>query len=202
MAHQISNAFLNELKNKSLSGLLRYIQLDDTLNLELRGDRITIYYRGGALLTIKENSYNFLSLDAKYHIGFSPTIPNINNFEEYIPQAKHIIDFYINTKRNHLHEKDIQQQIARDNNYSPNSLDTDYFVIDTEYQDLGRFDIVALRWDSKANIRILPKSFLPTITIFEVKQGYNSLSGKSGMVKHISDFNLFLASKKSSAIYR
>jgi len=68
-------------------------------------------------------------------------------------------------------------------------------VIDTEYQDLGRFDIVALRWDSKSNIRKLPKSFLPTITIFEVKQGYKSISETSGMVSHIKDFEKFLSTK-------
>ncbi|MFA6619419.1 MAG: hypothetical protein WCT23_10175, partial [Candidatus Neomarinimicrobiota bacterium] len=189
----IKDKFIDELISGTLKPILEYIQLDDTLNLELRGKNVTVYYRGGALFTIKQDSYNLHGLSAKYHKGFPFIEPNIGNIEDYIPKAKHLVNIYINTVKNQLGEKDIQQQIARENNYSPNSLDTDYFVIDTEYQDMGRFDIVALRWDSKGSIRKLPKSFLPTITIFEVKQGYNSLPGKSGMISHIIDFNKFLS---------
>lgn len=194
MAHKINPEFLNELLSGILSPLLQYIQSDDTLNLELRGDRVIIYYRGGALLTVKQYSFKFISLSPKYHKGKPIITPTLSNLEIYIPQAKHAIDQYVIKDRNHLWEKDIQQQIARENNHSPNSLDTDYFVIDTEYQDKGRFDIVALRWDSKGSIRKLPKSFKPTITIFEVKQGYHSLAGKSGMKSHQEDFNNFCSS--------
>lgn len=195
MARKIKEVFIEELLKGSLHPLLEYVQVDDTLNMELRGDKVTIYYRGGALLTIKQDTYNLESLSEEYHKGISFIKPSLGNIEEYIPNAKHIIDVYINTERNHLGEKDIQQQIAKENNYSQNSLDTDYFLIDTEYQDLGRFDIVALRWDSIGSIRKLPKLFLPTITIFEVKQGYNSISGKSGMESHIKDFKKFCLTK-------
>ena len=195
MARAIKGKFIDELINGNLNPILEYIQLDDTLNLELRGKEVTVYYRGGALLTIKQDTYILKGLTEKYHKGFPFMEPDIRNIEDYIPKAKHLVDIYINTVKNQFGEKDIQQQIARENNYSPNSLDTDYFVIDTEYQDMFRFDIVALRWDSKGNTRKLPKSFLPTITIFEVKQGYSSLSGKSGMISHISDFKKFLSTR-------
>lgn len=199
MARKIKEIFIEELLKGSLHPLLEYVQLDDTLNMELRGNEVTVYYRGGALLTIKQDTYNLYGLTEKYHKGISFLKPSIGNLEEYIPKAKHKIDVYINTVKNLLGEKDIQQQIARENNYSQNSLDTDYFVIDTEYQDLGRFDIVALRWDSKSSIRKLPKSFLPTITIFEVKQGYKSISNESGMVSHIEDFEEFRLTKDIEA---
>jgi len=202
MSRKIKKAFINELLTGSLKPFLEYVQIDDTLNVELRGDRVMVYYRGGAILTIEQDTYNLEGLVEEYHKGIIFISPSIINVEEYIPKAKHIIDVYINTKRNHLGEKDIQQQIARENNYSQNSLDTDYFVIDTEYQDMGRFDIIALRWDSKPNIRKLPKSFLPTITIFEVKQGYGSISGKSGMVSHIKDFEKFRSKKDIDSFKR
>lgn len=195
MAHQINERFLKEFEGGSLKELLKYIQLDNTLNLELRGDRVTVYYRGGALLTVLQDTYKFLSLDKKYHKGQSFMKANLCNINEYIPKAKHIIDLYISEVRNHLGEKDVQQQIAKENNNSPNSLDTDYFIIDTEYQDLGRFDIIALRWDSIGSIRKLTKSFLPTITIFEVKQGFKSVPGNSGMQSHIKNFEMFLKTK-------
>lgn len=207
MSRKIKDSFIDELLNKSLNPLLRYVQLDDTLNMELRGSYVTLYYRGGAILTVKDDSYKFEPLDTKYLQGKTIINPCIENIEDYIPKAKHFIDIYVNTVRNHLGEKEIQQEIAKENNFSTNSLDTDYFVIDTEYQDLGRFDIVALQWDSKRNIRKLPKSFKPVITIFEVKQGYNSIESKekinngikeysdSGMAAHLQDFNEFISTK-------
>ena len=207
MSRKIKDSFINELLKKSLNPLLRYVQLDDTLNMELRGSYVTLYYRGGAILTVKDDSYKFEPLDTKYLQGKTIINPCIENIEDYIPKAKHFIDIYVNTVRNNLGEKEIQQEIAKENNFSTNSLDTDYFVIDTEYQDLGRFDIVALQWDSKSNIRKLPKSFKPVITIFEVKQGYNSIESKekinngikeysdSGMAAHLQDFNEFISTK-------
>jgi len=195
MARKIKQAFLDELLTGRLNTILKYVREDDTLNLELRGEIITIYYRGGAILSIHQDTYSFESLSEKYHKDNTFIIPSLDNFDYYIQKAKHSIDVYITTKKNLLGEKDIQQQIVRENNYSPNSLDTDYFIIDTEYQDLGRFDVVALRWDSTSSARKLLKSFIPTITIFEVKQGYNSISNKSGIEKHINDFNEFISKR-------
>lgn len=195
MARCINDKFLKELKDGSLNRLLEYIRIDDTLNMELRGCEVTIYYRGGALLTIVQDNYAFIGLSKEYFLSDNLITPSIENIDEYIPKAKHIIDVYINTKKNHLGEKDIQQQIARENNYSANSLDTDYFVIDIEYQDIGRFDIVAIRWDAKSNNRKLATtSPLPVLTIFEVKQGYKSIAGKSGIISHLNDFNRFICS--------
>lgn len=194
MARAISPHFMEALSSDtgSLNGLLKYIQSDDTLEMGLRGDRIIIYYRGGALLTVLEKSYVFLPFDAKYDIRKTFSIePSIKNIEEYIPRAKHIMDVYISSPdtSNHLGEKEIQQLIVKENNYSANSLDTDYFIIDMEYQDKEcRFDLVALRWDSTSTSRKSPRSNLPTITVFEVKQGYKSIAGASGINKHKEDF--------------
>ena len=205
MPRSIKEEFISEFKKGTLISILKYVQLDDTLDMipgnthdmELRGDRVILYYRGGAILSILESSYKLEGLANEYYIEATGSLnitPSINNIEEYIQKAKHVIDVYVSSERNHLGEKDIQQQIVRENNYSQNAKDTDFYVIDMEYQEKGRFDIVAIRWDSKPNIRKLPKSYLPTITIFEVKQGYKSITGKSGMKSHLNDFNEFLKS--------
>lgn len=191
MARRINESFINELKKGSLSPILDYVVNDDTLNMELRGDRIIVYYRGGALFSVLEDKYAFEGMDNNYFLTHARLIPSLLTIEDYIPKAKHFIDLYVRQSKNHLGEKDIQQQIARENNYSSNSLDTDFFVIDVEYQDLGRFDIVALRWDSTSTARKLAQSYLPTITIFEVKQGYSTSSGTSGLKKHFEDFCIF-----------
>ena len=194
MAHSIKSSFINELKTGTLKEILKYVQHDDSLDMELRGDKVIIYYRGGALLTIHEDTYSIDPLAKEYHKGFTIATPTTSDYEDYIPKAKHIIDVFVYDVKNHLWEKDIQQQVVKENNYSRNAKDTDYYIIDIEYQDTGRFDIVAIRWDSKGSVRKLPKSFKPVITVFEVKQGVNSITGKSGMMSHITDFEKFTKS--------
>ena len=195
MARKIESAFFEELKTGTLNRCLNYVKNDDTLDMELRGKSIIIYYRGGKILTIKEKTYELIELDEKYLLGKPSVKPSLTTLEDYFPHAKHIIDDYVSNKRNHLWEKEIQQRIVQENNYSPNSLDTDFFIIDMEYQDIGRADIVALRWDSTASARKLSKNYLPTITIFEIKQGFNSVSGESGMRTHLKNFKSFVADK-------
>jgi hypothetical protein len=196
MARKIALEFIKELQTGSLKPLLEYVQNDDTINMELRGDRVIIYYRGAVLLTVKANSYELVALDKQYHPDTSLIKPAILNIEDYIPKAKHIVDVYVVKMRNHLWEKEIQQRIIQENNYSPNSLDTDYFIIDSEYQDGdSRADVVALQWDSTSSARKLSAGYVPTITIFEIKQGYDSITGTSGIKKHYDDFQKFISDK-------
>ena len=132
MARHISQNFLNEFLNGSLKYILDYIHKDHTLDMELRGNEVTIYYRGGKLFSIREDGFELKYLDKKY-------IPNglaINkrNIKDYIPEAKQCMDTWFATIKENW-EKEIQQQIVRENNYSPTAEDTDYFIIDIEYED-------------------------------------------------------------------
>ena len=193
---QLSENFMKKL-NGEWKNLLEYIKDDDTLDLELRGKEITVYYRGGALLSIKEENdgtYTWKPLDAEYKKG-KASMPTgcIRDFENYIPQAKHVIDKYIVcSPKNHLGEKEIQQLVVKENNYSPNSNDTDFFIVDMEYQDsVGRFDLVALKWESYTSAR---KSNAVSIAIIEVKQGINTVrtsESNPGLRKHQKDFKEF-----------
>jgi len=195
MARKISNTFLKELTENSLTQILNYVKYDDTLDMELRGESVMIYYRGGKILEIKDKSYELVGLDEGYLLGKIIENPTLKTIEDYFPKAKHFIDCYVLIERSQW-EKEIQQRIVQENNYSDNSNDTDFFIIDMEYQDIGRADIVALRWDSTGHARKLPSNYKPKITIFEVKQGIDSISGKSGMYSHLKDFNDFIADKK------
>jgi len=197
MARKISNLFLKELALQSLKPILEYVKSDDSLNMELRGDSVTLYYRGANLLTIIDNPFKLNGITPNYHKGYELILPTINKIEDYIPKAKRVIDRYVVGEKNHLWEKEIQQRIVQENNYSQNSLSTDFFIIDIEYQDnsIGRFDIVAIRWDSTTPARKLTKKHPLKITIFEIKQGCNSISGKSGMSQHLQDFNSLIENK-------
>ena len=114
MARQISNQFLNELKTMPI---LEYVKTDDTLNMELRGNKVIIYYRGGKLLTVVDkNPTVFEPLDEKY---LKENIDlDTENIEDYIPKAKRVIDRYVVEVKNHLWEKEIQQRVVQENNYS------------------------------------------------------------------------------------
>ena len=197
----LTKNLFNELKNGELHSLLEYVQNDDTLDMEFRNNSITIYYRGGNLLSVTESKknddsyqYTWKGINEDYLKDYKQKHEDAEQFEEYIPEAKHIIDRYICKIKNHLGEKEIQQLIVRENNYSPNSQDTDYFIVDMEYEETqckGRFDLIALRWDSKTPAR---KSNEVSLAVIEVKQGYNSIRTNKktpGLKSHLSDFNDF-----------
>ena len=114
MSRKIKKAFINELLTGSLKPFLEYVQIDDTLNVELRGDRVMVYYRGGAILTIEQDTNNLEGLVEEYHKGITFISPSIINIEQYIPKAKHIIDGYINTKRNHLGDLFIDEMLKEE----------------------------------------------------------------------------------------
>ena len=96
--------------------------------------------------------------------------------------------------------------MVKENNYSPNSQDTDFFIVDMEYEEAvgaGRFDLIALRWDSNVPAR---KKDVVSLAVIEVKQGYNtvrtSVSRKGdvspGLLSHQADFSNFIDIKKTS----
>ncbi len=196
MARKLSEEFINELKEGKFRPVLQAVLDDDSLDLELRGDCVIIYYRGGKLLTLNSNG-TFEALDSNYHESttFLNIVPCLDKLEDYILRAKKIIDNYIThaKKKNHLGEKEIQQMIIRENNYSPTDIDasTDFFIIDTEYKDSssnGQFDIIALQWNSTSSDH---KQKNVELAFIEVKQGFKSVSTKSGLLKHISDYKKF-----------
>lgn len=215
---QLTPALFDELKNEKseLHALLEYVKADDTLDMEFRGNSFTLYYRGGALLTVEEissGSYNWNGITGKYLLAgkdrYEQKHKDAEQFDEYIPEAKHIIDRYIclGTK-NHLGEKEIQQLVVKENNYSPNSNDTDYFIVDMEYEvgkkdDSPRFDLIALRWDSNPTAR---KKDNVSLAIIEVKQGIKSIQTtyyekdgitriNPGLRKHQKDYLEFIEKK-------
>ncbi len=198
---KISKEFKEELLERSLHSLLKYVQEDDTLDLELRGNYISIYYRGAPLMTIEEtdekddngkNIYKWSSLNSQYNDSniLIPTLSK-DNIESYIPICKHIIDRHIVcAQKNILGEREIEQLVVKENNYSPNSNDTDFFIVDMEYKDTeGEFDLVALKWEASPQSR---KSNCTSIAVIEVKQGNKSVlttAKTPGLKQHQSDFN-------------
>ena len=203
--------FMEDLKDGNLKPILERVKADNTLDLQIRDNYINIYYRGGNLLKIepkkKKEPFHFdekyLKSDSKHNKELKRKIDkarqegNVEDWIELFPELKQSMDFYMTKKRNS--EREYQQHVVRENNYSKIANSTDYFIIDSEYQYKNRFDLIAVRWESDRAIRKIPKGFKPKLVFIEAKYGDSALKGKAGMLKHIEDF-IKLDSKKIESI--
>jgi hypothetical protein len=97
------------------------------------------------------------------------------------------------SERNKL-EREFQQLIARENNFSGISNETEYFISDIEFAESeinARFDMLALRW--LASERKNSNNFCPVL--IEVKYGDGALDGTAGILKHLQDMDKLVSDK-------
>lgn len=187
----ISSSFLEQLKTGSLKSITNYVRVDPYLDLELRGDSVMIYYRGGKVLTVSEKG-TLTGLTDEYYPSpdTERILPSIEGLHEYLAHAKHIVDIHEDTQNSKLGEKEIQQRVVYENNLSVNAANTDYFIADVEWADndalCGRADIVAFRWNHMEHCKRIVQ-----LTLIEVKQGGKSVKSLSGLKKHYDDYLSF-----------
>jgi hypothetical protein len=67
----------------------------------------------------------FENIDSNYLRHKAIASLSVGTLDEYIPQAKQCIDFYRHDVKDDV-EKNIQQLIIKENNYSVNAPDTDF----------------------------------------------------------------------------
>jgi len=198
---------MKQLKEEGfLFPVVERVRVDHTLDLQIRSDEIHIYYRGGRLLSIKKLPDESFAchFDKNYCVqGNMPKIPpKITKIEQtdqlvsVFPQLKQIMDFFFAEKANKS-EREFQQLVVRENNYSTISNSTDYFIVDIEYAnaELGaRFDLIGIKWESIGAKRKATgvHSFPPKIVFFEMKYHTKAIDGKAGINKHIADVDKFL----------
>ncbi|MFA5439498.1 hypothetical protein [Dehalococcoides sp.] len=202
-SRRLPASFMSDLKNETglLHPLLEWVKQDNTLMLFIRNGYVNIYYRGGNLLrlTHKTNGGYNSFFDPRYNKSQIPlpklptTLRNLKDVAAWLagfPTLKQIMDisFSIHNKP----EREFQQLIARENNCSPISGETEYFITDIEFSDSSigaRFDLLAIRWlaAERKNGRNCKAALI------EMKYGDNALSGAAGLFKHIQDINVFLS---------
>jgi len=204
----LSEQFRRHLKEGGcLHPLLRRVQGDATLDMEIRADYLNVYYRGGSLLKVsratgKTVSYRF-EFDKNYGLkkDFSKvvlpdpkvaTVSDAAGWMDAIGPLKDTMDLWFGG-----HPKDeraLQQMVVWENNDSPWANGTDWFIVDIEYDNRqgARFDLVGLRWDSDASARKLAKGYLPRLSIVEMKAGDGALSGNAGVEDHLTKWRAFL----------
>lgn len=199
----LSESFLCALQNGLLQPILKRVKQDHTLMLAIRDNYINIYYRGGNLLKIEEHN------DAHYPAYFDeqynksgksmPYLPeaiksdeDVKKWIDAFPHLKEIMDFYFSN--NSKPEREFQQLVARENNYSTISNESEYFVTDIEFADSGlgaRFDMLAIRWLASKR-----KSGACQAALVEMKYGDDALDGSAGLLKHLRDIDYVIKSDR------
>ena len=178
MARKLEDKFIADLKDGELKKFLELVHKDDTLDLEIRENYINIYYRGGSIDKIDYK-------DGKYQHYFDPNYLGGKSIEEIttdkFPEMKQAMDLY---EKKQI-EKEFQQLIVRENNYSKIANSTDYYIADIEYQigDNSRFDMIAVKWESESSKR--KKGDNLELAVVEVKYGDVALADDSGIISHL-----------------
>lgn len=195
---QISEEMLNAFLSGELFSLLEAVKKDDTLDLELRGNSVNIYYRGGSIFKIAEINNSFsISFDINYCIGSSTSLsgnPSPAEAVANLPFYKQAMDWWFH--KHPKYEREFQQVIARENNNQGKiSSGTDYYIADIEFADgNARFDMVALKWLSNGAVRRDTSRI--SLALIEVKYGNGALKGTAGIEKHLEDFRAFLSDRE------
>lgn len=186
MARKLTPELIRELKEGKYKKLLYKIIQDPDLSLEIRiGGEAKVYYNKGCVLTLSARKIK--GLDPKYiKDGRQVPKPDLKNPKKYLSEAKELV---------RAHSKKLEFSIQQNIAMSNQDADSEYFVVDMEYQfpqhdipqeqrlgDRTRIDLIGIECKTG------------DIVLFELKQGLSALSGKSGaedhfdkMTKHIEN---------------
>lgn len=182
-------SFVEKFKESCLYKDL-YLQHRDELFIAVRNEYLNIYYNNDNVAKVKyiQNGMIKCEISSYYLTGISKSQMLTLYSEDEI--RKQIVDQYetikTNSDRRNKDEKKSQTQLFIKNNRNKKS---EWYCTDVEWQNPkdkehpdynARFDIVAI--SRKAPYRI---------AIIELKYGRESVSGDSGIMKHVSDFYKF-----------
>ena len=217
----LCRSFMEDLKTGILKDILDVVRQDQSLDFQIRNNRVHVYYGGGKIVDLKPKSSEgyYASFDENYcvlkkhteedlkkkvHLRSMPELPNhimtkgdAHKWAESIKQLKTIMDGWFEhhpkTERKH------QQLVIDQNNKLQASDETDFFIIDIEYARRGeQFDMVAMSWPTDTT------QDKPRLAFIEFKVGDNALRSSStktggdtvrkipGIVKHLDDFARFI----------
>jgi hypothetical protein len=203
-----------DLVKGCLRPLLERVLLDRTLQFEFRGEYAEVYYRGGCITKVRRTPRSgeyLLEIDSQYFQGKPKTFHSAPK-PAIVTQAVHCQEWLdaIGLLKDRMDlwfgvhqkwERDAQQLFARENNWDGTGSDSDYFIIDIEYQhpgETGRFDALAVHWPSKGSDRKDGRE--RQFAFIELKWRDGAVwSGNDanapGIRKHVRDITRFVATK-------
>ena len=205
----LSKVFLDCLLSGHLSELCNFLKFDATLSPEIRKDTLSVYYRGGRLLSIQWNGKDYQAIfDPQYfknELADAPAfakwrqqaalLPEVLNSTDdvtlciaAIPSLKSTMDLWFGSHR--PLERESVQRLIRDNNQDV-ATGTDYFICDVEcVQRLAdgsdaRFDFIGVHWESVAHKKKNPRNL--ELVFGEAKYGPGAINGSAGLLAHMHD---------------
>lgn len=205
----LSELFIDDLSKPGglLYPVLESVRKDDTLMIAIRENYINVYYRGGNILRLTEQSKGsyHASFDEKYNLTDYDCLDTPKNISSQV-DAKRWVGSFPARKRimdNYFHkypkpEREFQQLVARENNASSISNESEYFVSDIEFADsvLGaRFDLLAIRWLAGQR----KDGSKCRAVLIEMKYGDGALGGKAGLLKHLQDIDALVSNQRAYA---
>lgn len=201
----LTEKFINDLTSPTglLHRILERVKQDHTLMLAIRSNYINIYYRGGNILQVTEQSNGsyktFFNKEYDKSGKAIPVLPDTLKTEDdvkiwvnHLSKIKEIMDIYFSEKDKP--EREFQQLAARENNNSTISNESEYFISDIEFNDASigaRFDMLAIRWRTadRKNGNKCRAAFI------EMKYGDYALEGKSGLLDHLEDIDRLISDR-------
>lgn len=207
----VGGDFIDDLKNGCLKPILKLVKDDDTLELELRGDHVTIYYRERSLADIYlSKRYNIFYKDEKQQIAHEDTKKHTydlnltfgqflkfyidkyttdleyNEIIENILKYKNFIDYAGKNIRHNSKvpsENEFSQLVKRDNN---RNAQTDYVITDMEdtISIHGKDiepDLIGFKFKGSTRSEAV-------LTLIETKYNDGAIDGTNGIQKHVEDF--------------
>jgi hypothetical protein len=199
----LSSTFRDDLLHQEgvLLPVFEKIKHDQTLMLAIRRNYINIYYRGGNLLRVVEGrkggyqaqfdeNYGWRIDDLPGLIG---SVEDSKRWVKEIPILKNSMDNFFSAHPKL--EREFQQLIARENNNSTISNESEYFITDIEFSDTNlhaRIDLLGIRWSAKHR----QYSNSCRAALMEMKYGDGVLTGSAGLVKHLRDFDALICDRE------
>lgn len=202
-----NDKFLKSLINGNLKRMLVTVNADDDLDIQIRNNYLSIYYKGGSIA--KVNSEKSIEFDEFYfYLGMKKTPKKVimadksivqglrtkrnlltqkfktGDYEDYFATAKEIINNWLVV--NPKPERMEQHQLSISNKYNR----SDYTIIDVEYQVSVKSEFackfIPCGKDIPKNPRfdIIAINKNGAICIIELKKGIRALKGTSGLKEH------------------
>jgi hypothetical protein len=204
----LTEKFMSDLvkPDGKLHPILEKVNKDHSLMLAIRDGYFNIYYRGGNILKVSSyGDYYETFFDIQYaksgQFIADPKVAIRNQADAQklvlcLSERKTVMDEYF-AGGSKTTEREFQQLVARENNNSSISNESEYFITDIEVTvpHLARFDITAIRW--LANQR--KKGTACRAALIEMKYGDGALANDAGLLKHLKDMDRFLSDKKQYA---
>jgi len=184
MSRYLNSKLLSKLIEGEFNNILNCVIGDTELCFEIRvKSEAVVYYKKSKILSLLPKRKEPKVLDKGYWMNGEEPLLDLQRPELYFELAKRLVDNFTSNRKNNL-EFSIQQKILLDNNSDKNQ----FLVVDMEYQFAQ--DIIKERTKKKTRFDLLAVDIINNkVAILELKQGFASVKGNSGILDHKNRYN-------------